>query len=206
MLFAAERGFAVDEEGYRALVQKQRATAKADYAAKASSSWADNSIKLDLPKTAFVGYTENEIQSKVLTVLKDGEESFSAGEVEALQIDEEGEFRDFLENNRQYWDYVDDALLASMRGKCRVTFYLPEGEDGFQTLGQTRVALAALKARRPEYAPLLLTMEMIKADAKWYQAVVEQAKERGISVEENLRRNAKYTIETNKKKKEQTNP
>lgn len=53
---------------------------------------------------------------------------------------------------------------------------------------------------------LLLTMEMIKADAKWYQAVVEQAKERGISVEENLRRNAKYTIETNKKKKEQTNP
>ncbi|MBQ7714078.1 MAG: 50S ribosomal protein L11 methyltransferase [Oscillospiraceae bacterium] len=86
--------------------------------------------------------------------------------VEMLQIDEEGEFQDFLENNRQYWDYVDDALLASMRGKCRVTFYLPDGEDGFRTLGQTRVALTALKAAHPEYAPLLLTMETV-ADEDW---------------------------------------
>ena len=86
---AAERGFAVDEEGYRALVKKQRETAKADHAAKASSSWADNSIKLDLPKTKFVGYTENEIASKVLAVLRDGEmaESLSAGDKAFIVLD-----------------------------------------------------------------------------------------------------------------------
>ncbi len=86
---AAERGFTVDEEGYRALVQKQRETAKADHAAKASSSWADNSIKLDLPKTNFVGYTDNEVQSKVLAILKDGEmtENLSTGDQAVVVLD-----------------------------------------------------------------------------------------------------------------------
>lgn len=86
---AAERGFAVDEEGYRALVRKQRETAKADHAAKASSSWADNSIKLDLPKTKFVGYTENEIPAKVLAVLRDGEmaENLSEGDKAIIVLD-----------------------------------------------------------------------------------------------------------------------
>ncbi|MDE7122462.1 MAG: alanine--tRNA ligase [Oscillospiraceae bacterium] len=68
---AAEKGFSVDEEGYRVFVKEQRETAKADHAAKASSSWADNSLKLDLPKTAFKGYQENEIPVKILAILKD---------------------------------------------------------------------------------------------------------------------------------------
>ena len=78
--------------------------------------------------------------------------------VDSLMIDEEGDFQSFLENNRRYWDYVDEALVAQKRGKCRVTFYLPEDEDGFHTLGQVRIALSALKKQNPEYAPLLLSM------------------------------------------------
>ena len=42
--------------------------------------------------------------------------------VEGLVIDDEADFKDFLENNRQYWDYVDDELLREIHGKCRVTF------------------------------------------------------------------------------------
>ncbi len=68
---AAERGFAVDEEGYRALVKQQRETAKADHLAKAGSSWAEGSIKIDAPKTTFVGYTEHTAQATVLAVVKD---------------------------------------------------------------------------------------------------------------------------------------
>ena len=30
--------------------------------------------------------------------------------VDGLVIDEEGDFESFLENNRQYWDYVDEEL------------------------------------------------------------------------------------------------
>ena len=86
--------------------------------------------------------------------------------VDSLMVDEEGEFRDFLENNRQYWDYVDDKLLDEKRGKCRVTFYLTEDDAGFATLGQVRILLSALKKQHPEYAPLLLTMENV-ADEDW---------------------------------------
>ena len=31
--------------------------------------------------------------------------------VESVVIDDEGEFNDFLENNHQYWDYVDETLV-----------------------------------------------------------------------------------------------
>ena len=86
--------------------------------------------------------------------------------VDSLMVDEEGEFKDFLENNKQYWDYVDDKLLDEKRGKCRVTFYLSEDDAGFATLGQVRILLSALKKQHPEYAPLLLTMENV-ADEDW---------------------------------------
>ena len=46
--------------------------------------------------------------------------------IEGLVIEDEGDFRQFLENNRQYWDYVDEELDQSMAGKCRVTFYLEQ--------------------------------------------------------------------------------
>ena len=44
--------------------------------------------------------------------------------VTGVMIDDEADFQSFLENNRQYWDYVDDDLLAQKKGVSRVTFYL----------------------------------------------------------------------------------
>ena len=41
-------------------------------------------------------------------------------------------------------------------------------------------------------------MESIKNDPQWYGSIQQQAKERGISVEENLRRNAVYVYQTQK--------
>ena len=86
--------------------------------------------------------------------------------VDSLVIDEEGDFQSFLENNKQYWDYVDDKLLAEKRGKSRVTFYLPEDDSGFHALGQVRIALSAFKKQHPEFAPLILSMENV-ADEDW---------------------------------------
>ena len=86
--------------------------------------------------------------------------------IDGLVIDEEGDFKDFLENNHQYWDYVDEDLLKEKQGKCRITFYLEEGEAGLLTLAQVRIALSAYKKQHPEYAPLLLTVENV-ADEDW---------------------------------------
>ena len=90
----------------------------------------------------------------------------TAAGMAALVIEDEGEFQQFLEQNRQYWDYVDEELDRSMAGKCRVTFYLEQNEEGLGKIAAVRIAMAELKDRHPEYAPLLLTMEGVE-DADW---------------------------------------
>ncbi|OUN05708.1 50S ribosomal protein L11 methyltransferase [Flavonifractor sp. An92] len=56
--------------------------------------------------------------------------------VNGLVLEEEGEFLRFLEENRQYWDYVDDELLERMKGVSRVKFYVTDDADGRAQLEQ----------------------------------------------------------------------
>lgn len=86
--------------------------------------------------------------------------------VTGVMIDDEADFQSFLENNRQYWDYVDDDLLAQKKGVSRVTFYLERNEDAYGTVAAVRMAMSALKKDHPEYASLLLTMADV-ADEDW---------------------------------------
>ena len=55
---------------------------------------------------------------------------------EGLVLESEADFKTFLEQNRQYWDYVDDALLERMRGVARVKFYVTDDEPGWAQMAQ----------------------------------------------------------------------
>lgn len=55
---------------------------------------------------------------------------------EGLVLENESDFKTFLEQNRQYWDYVDDALLERMKGVARVKFYVTDDEDGKAQMAQ----------------------------------------------------------------------
>jgi alanyl-tRNA synthetase len=68
---AGEKGLTVDQTRFDELTAQQRETARADHLAKANSSWADNSIKIEAPKTNFVGYSENTADAKILAIYKD---------------------------------------------------------------------------------------------------------------------------------------
>lgn len=68
-------------------------------------------------------------------------------ETGGLAIEDEAEFRAFLEQNRQYWDYVDDELLARMRGVARVKFYVPDTPYGREKLAAVEAGLPGLRAR-----------------------------------------------------------
>ena len=94
------------------------------------------------------------------------EATLSALGIDGVVIDDETEFQDFLAENRQYWDYVDEDLSAAMAGKSRITFYLPADETGFSQLGQVRLALERLKAERTDCGALLLTMDSLQ-EADW---------------------------------------
>ena len=86
--------------------------------------------------------------------------------ITGLVIDDEGDFQDFLEHNHAYWDYVDDQLMREKKGLCRITFYLEDSPDGYNTLARVRMALSRVKQEHPEYGRLLLTMENME-DADW---------------------------------------
>ena len=87
-------------------------------------------------------------------------------DVDGVMIEDEEEFQDFLENNRDCWDYVDDDLNRYMEGRSRITFYLEAREAGFAKLGEVRVALEGLKQERRDLGTLLMTLEDVE-DADW---------------------------------------
>ena len=60
----------------------------------------------------------------------------TANGVTGMAIEDEEDFKTFLEQNRQYWDYVDEGLMEQMRGVCRVKLYVTDDDDGKKQLAR----------------------------------------------------------------------
>ena len=45
---------------------------------------------------------------------------------EDLCIEDQQEFESFLEENREYWDYIDESLEKQLQGLSRVKLYLED--------------------------------------------------------------------------------
>ena len=60
----------------------------------------------------------------------------AAAGMDGLVIEDEADFLNFLEQNRAYWDYVDQELLDRMKGVTRVKFYVTDDEVGHAQLEQ----------------------------------------------------------------------
>ncbi len=97
-----------------------------------------------------MNYTEVTIECKNTDEVCD---RLTALGIDGFIIENEDDFRDFLENNRQYWDYVDASLEESYKGVSRVKFYVEDSEEG----------AALLKAVRAEFEVRLSGV----CDADW---------------------------------------
>ena len=58
----------------------------------------------------------------------------AAAGMDSVVIEDEQDFLSFLEQNRQFWDYVDQELLDRMKGVTRVKFYVTDDKDGRKQL------------------------------------------------------------------------
>lgn len=65
--------------------------------------------------------------------------------ITGLEIDDEQDFKDFLENNKQYWDYVDEDLVKEKEGETRVSAYVSDNPAGYEMLSAIRSSMAELK-------------------------------------------------------------
>ena len=67
-------------------------------------------------------------------------EEMSAMGVGGFVIENEEDFRNFLEHNHAYWDYVDEELEQKYAGLSRIKCYLTDDEAGQDSLRQIRAA------------------------------------------------------------------
>ena len=56
--------------------------------------------------------------------------------LEGFVIEDERDFQQFLENNTQYWDFVDDGLEKAMSGASRVKFWLADTDESRAIVAQ----------------------------------------------------------------------
>ena len=73
-------------------------------------------------------------------------EEMTAMGVGGFVIENEEDFKDFLEHNHAYWDYVDADLEQKYAGISRIKCYLTDDEEGQNTLRQIRAAYGEIQA------------------------------------------------------------
>ena len=54
--------------------------------------------------------------------------ALTAGGFADLVIEDQAEFEEFLDHNREYWDYIDEQLQAQLQGLSRIKLYLEEDD------------------------------------------------------------------------------
>ena len=65
-------------------------------------------------------------------------------------IDDQADFDDFLENNKQYWDYVDEELAQKMQGLSQIRLYIEDGPSAMETVSDLRSQMQILKTQHPK--------------------------------------------------------
>ena len=70
--------------------------------------------------------------------------------VTGVEIEDEADFYDFLENNKQYWDYVDEDLKREKHKETSVNVYVSDNAAGHETLLEIKRAVELLKGRDEE--------------------------------------------------------
>ena len=86
---------------------------------------------------------------------------------DSFMVDDCAQFEQFLEDSKDYWDYVDESLAQKMENISQVRLYLEEDTAQAQ-LADLRALLAALPARYPacDFGPLTIALEDVP-DEDW---------------------------------------
>src|ERR1700686_2040777 len=142
---AAERGTDVDEEGFPAAMEEQRARSRRG----TPQGWA---LAKDLPKSDFTGYRELTTQGNVTALRKDGASSQSAGEGDAVEV--------FLDRSPFYAEsggqVGDKGTITTPSGQIRVEDTQKPMDGAIAHLGTVvtgevragETAIAAVDAKR----------------------------------------------------------
>ena len=89
--------------------------------------------------------------------------ALTAGGFSDLLMEDQQEFEEFLEENRDYWDYIDEDLQEKLQGLSHIKLYLEDTDTaGMQKL----TALVEKLRQRPGFSTLEMTTAALP-DTDW---------------------------------------
>ena len=65
-------------------------------------------------------------------------------------IDDSEDFSEFLKDNTQYWDYVDEELARKMQNVSQIRLYLPHDAQAPEQIAQLKSELEEFRAQNPD--------------------------------------------------------
>ncbi len=89
----------------------------------------------------------------------------TAGGFADLVLEDQTEFETFLDQNRDYWDYIDETLQKQLQGLCRIKLYL-ENEDA---AGMAKLQALLEEMRKNGMGALTMTAEAL-APTDWEES------------------------------------
>lgn len=65
-------------------------------------------------------------------------------------IDDSEDFSEFLKDNTQYWDYVDEDLAQKMQNVSQIRLYIPHDAQAPEQIAQLKSELEVFRAQNPD--------------------------------------------------------
>ncbi len=92
--------------------------------------------------------------------------ALTAAGFEDLVLEDQAELESFLDQNRAYWDYIDESLQRQLQGLSRIRLYLESTDNG--RLSRLNALLDGLR-KKEEFGPLSCAVKPL-ADTDWSES------------------------------------
>ena len=93
--------------------------------------------------------------------------SLTAGGFADLVLEDQAEFESFLEENRAYWDYIDETLQEKLQGLSCIKLYLEAADDA--GLSKLKSLLQSLREKNADLGELEMTVKPLP-DTDWEES------------------------------------
>ena len=96
--------------------------------------------------------------------------ALTASGFDSLVVEDQAEYETFLEDNRAYWDYIDEEFQAELQGLSRIKLYLEVDGTEEKQLNKLRKVLDSLKNRTKKNLGTLEITSTLLPETNWEES------------------------------------
>ena len=96
--------------------------------------------------------------------------ALTASGFDSLVVEDQAEYENFLEDNRAYWDYIDEEFQQELQGLSRIKLYLEVDGTEEKQLHKLEKLLEALKKRTKKNLGTLEISSQLLPETNWEES------------------------------------